>query len=348
MFRFIALCLILVLSCAAVFASDLASSVKWNGYIRADGIENAHGGIKTGATFLGSAKVVGTYEDVLQFGIIGATHTKPESSFVGSVQLVSSLDVQREIKLGNLSFLYHFSPNFSGRFGVMDMEDFFDITESAIDLRNSAFVNGMALDQTTQLASFPYPGFGALFAYMQAENYLYLGLYQGNPQHLNTVFSRGYMLIAEAGTQFPLHYEFAEDLSLKLGLWIYRPNMIPGYTNAGGMYLIAQNTWQYLHNPMEGFLQLSYSNESPSTYPFSLTIGTRMYNIFCDNKVDALSFGLAEVWISDRPNEIVLELAYAYRFWKGFCVNPDLQYFIKPSGIYPNATVFLLRLSYNF
>lgn len=338
----------MVLNCPLVFANDFASALKWNGYIRAEGIENLHGGIKTGATFLGSAKVVATYEDVLQFGIIGATHTKPESSFVGSVQLVSSLDVQREIKLSNLSFLYHFSPNLSGRFGVMDMEDFFDITESARDLRNSAFVNGMALDKTTQLASFPYPGFGALMAYKQAEDYVYLGLYQGNPQHLNTVFSRGYMLIAEAGTEFPLHYEFAEDLSLKVGLWIYRPNAIAGYTNAGGMYLIAQNTWQYMHHPMEGFLQLSYSNESPKTYPFSLTIGTRAYNIFCPNKIDAISFGIAEVWINERDNEIVFELAYSYRFCNGFCLNPDLQYFMKPSGIYPNATVFLLRLSYAF
>lgn len=347
MFRIIALCCMLAVGVSNA-AMDYASALKWKGYIRAEGIENAHGGIKTGATFLGSAKIVGTYEDVLQFGIIGATHTKPESSFVGSVQLVSSLDVQREVKLSNLSFLYHVSPNFSALFGVMDMEDFFDITEAAVDLRNSAFVNGMALDKTTQLASFPYPGFGTLLAYKQSENYLYLGLYQGNPQHLNTVFSRGYMLIAEGGTLIPLSYEFAQDLSLKIGLWMYRPNSIAGYTNAGGAYVIAQNTWQYLHHPMEGFLQFSYSNESPKTYPFSLTIGTRAYNIFCHNKIDALSVGLAEVWINDSSNEIVFELAYAYRFWNGFCLNPDLQYFIKPSGIYSNATVFLLRLSYTF
>jgi carbohydrate-selective porin OprB len=347
MLKFLTGCLC-ILSCSATFSADSLSHVKWNGYIRADGIENIHGGIKTGATLLGSAKLVGTYEDVLQLGFIGATHTKPESTFVGSVQLVTSLDVQREIRLSNLSFLYHFSPNLSGRFGVMDMEDFYDITESAVDLRNSAFVNGMALDKTTQLASFPYPGFGGLIAYTQAENYFYLGIYQGNPEHLNTVFSRGYMLIAEGRTIIPLNYEYAADLSLKLGLWLYNPKSIPGYTNARGIYLIAQNEWQYAHHPMEGFLQLSYSHESPKTFPFSLTIGARGHNIFCNNKTDALSVGIAEVWINNRPNEIVFEVAYAFRFYKGFCLNPDLQYFFKPSGIYPNATVFLLRLSYNF
>lgn len=343
-------CSILILaSSSTVYAGISNPNLKWNGYLRIEDVYNIHGGIKDGNVLHGSAKLVATYEEVLQLGLIGATHTQRQYPYTGSLQSPSSLDVQREIRLSNLSYTEFFTPTLTGIIGVMDVEDYFDITEAAAYLRNSAFVNAEAWNLNTQIASFPYPGFGALLQLKQDKNYALLGLYQGNPQHLSSVFSHGYMLIGELGTSIPVEYNDIQTCAVKAAGWIYNANSVPGFTNAQGAYVIGQVDWlaDDVH-ALSGFTQLAYSNEAPKYVPFSLTAGVLSNNIFLNCNKDWLTFGIGKIWIHNLPSEVVFELAYVIELYKDIKLTTDMQYFIKPSGIYPNATVFLMRIAYEF
>lgn len=326
----------------------MPSNVSWNGYIKLEDVSNIHGGKKAGSVLNGVAELTATYKQNFKLGILGATHTHSQSLYTNSIQNTTTLNIQREISLAELSYTYAWNQNITGKIGVMDLEDYFDITESASYLLNSAFSNAMALDQNTQLASFPYPGIGAMLELKNQNDYALLGLYQGNPQHLHTVFYHGYMAIGEVGTNITINYKTLQNLSIKAGAWLYQANSTPELTNSRGVYLISQLGWQAYNRDMAAFAQLAYSNEKPKYIPYSFTLGLQSNNIFLHNHTDWLSFGIGKVWVHNLPSEVVYELSYTLQFYNKLYLTPDVQYFVKPSGINPNATVFILRLSYIF
>lgn len=338
--------IILSLISTLTMADTLASHITWDGYLRGESISNMHGGLKTGTVFNCAANLIAIYDQQFYLGVVAATHTQNQNLYTDPVQGVSSLVVQGEIRLGRFFFETKSYNGLKGRIGIMDMEDYYDITESAIFLRNSAFVNAMALDKNAQLVSFPYPGFGAMVDYQQDSKYIYFGLFQSNPEYLHTVFQRGYMLIGETGNILSVNQFGIKDLELKAGLWTYQTRDVPNYSNSRGLYLISQIDWLVDNHHMNGFLQFAYSNEKPKYIPYSITVGTRSNNIFSSNDRDWLSFGIGKVWIANLPSEVVFELSYVHKIYKDFFITPDLQYFIRPSGTQPNATVFLLRISY--
>lgn len=337
--------------CLIISPAALASAATWSGYVKFEDVYNLHGGKKIGNVFQGAGKVAATYhifgseyvpDGIYKFGVLGATHNRSQSSYTAAIQSTTLLNVRREIRISNLSYETNLAPYITGRIGVMDLETYYDITEAAIHLYNTAFVNAMALDKNTQLASFPYPGVGAMLEARDNHDYLLLGLYQGNPQQLHTFLYHGYMLIGEAGTK-------VSHFSVKAGAWLYQPGGTPDYSNARGAYFIGQQDWRTDTNrDMIAFMQFAYSNESPKYIPYSLTLGVKSNNIFLDNNNDWLSAGIGKIWLYNLPSEVVYELSYIIRFCDNWYLSPDLQYVVKPSGIYNNATVFLLRLEYWF
>lgn len=338
------LCLILPLTAVAADAT-------WSGYVKVEDIDNLHGGKRSGSVVNAAAKIAATCnvlgfeylpDGLYKFGLLGATHTRAQNLYTAAIQHASSLDVQREMRISNLSYEQVLMPNLIGRIGIMDLEDYYDITEAAIHLRNTAFVNAMALDKNTQLATFPYPGIGAMLELRENQDYALLGLYQGNPQDLHTFLYHGYMLIAEVGT-------YKSHFSVKAGAWLSKSFSTSKYSNARGAYFIGQQDWRTASNhDMVAFMQLGYSNETPKYIPYSLTLGVKSNNIFTDNNSDWLSLGIGKIWIENLSSEVVYELSYVIKFCDYWYLTPDLQYFVKPSGIYPNSVVFLLRLSYWF
>lgn len=302
--------------------------------------------MKDGTVLNGDLRLIGTYADTFSLGVIAATHTRSQNEYTDSLQNTTSINTQREIRIGRLAYKHDFNKTLCVYIGITDMEDWFNITPAANWLVNSAFSNSEALNLTTQLASFPYPGFGAMLQYQQDNTYGLFGIYQGNPQYQKTVFTRGYMLIGEAGTTLLLHDKVLKNLFLQLGVWVYEPESIPGYVDAQGFYLTAQTDWQYRTHPMQAFAQFAYSHESPSYIPYSIILGANAQNIFCKDKREWLSFGIGKIWIHNFPSEVVYELCYIYRFAQNYYFTADLQYITKPSGIHPNATVCLFRFSY--
>lgn len=328
-----------------------ASTATWSGYVKLEDVDNMHGGRQVGNIFNAAAKIDATYnvtgaeylvDGTYRLGLLGATHTRSQSVYTGAIQHTSSLDVKREIRVANLSYEQIISPYITYRIGVMDLEDYYDITEAAVHLCNTAFVNAMTIDKNTQLATFPYPGIGAMLEMRKNQDYALLGIYQGNPEHLHTFLYHGYMLIGEAGARYA-HF------SIKAGAWLYQAGGTANYNNSKGAYFIAQQDWRTESNhDMVGFMQLGYSHEAPKYIPYSLTLGAKSNNIFFNDDSDWLSFGIGKVWLHNLPSEVVYELSYVIKVCDHWYVNPDLQYFVKPSGIYANASIFLLRLAYLF
>jgi len=337
--------------CLILSPAALAAGGTWSGYVKLEDVYNLHGGKKIGNILQGATRITATYpifgseyvpDGIYKLGVLGATHNRSQSSYTAAIQSTTLLNVQREIRISNLSYETNLAPYITGRIGIMDLETYYDITEAASYLYNTAFVNAMALDKNTQLASFPYPGIGAMVELRNNQNYALLGLYQGNPQQLHTFLYHGYMLISEAGTK-------VSHFAVKAGAWLYQAGATPNYNNALGAYFIGQQDWRTDSNrDMVAFMQFAYSNEDPKYIPYSLTLGVNSNNIFLNNNNDWLSAGIGKIWLYNLPSEVVYELSYVIRFCDNWYLSPDLQYVVKPSGLYHNATVFLLRLEYWF
>ncbi len=332
--------------------------IKWDGYLQGEDITNGIGGIKRGSVLNGNALIAGTYDlknfrpgymGKVKLGILGATHTRNQNEYTGAIQSPSYFTSQREVRISDLSYQYNFKNCVTTIVGIMDMSDYFDVTEAAKNLSNSAFTNTMALSENTQMASYPYPGFGVAAIFSKGYNEAMIGLYQGAPQHQWSVLHEGYMLIGEVGhTFFPRCYMLT-DFSVNIGAWTYQQsNRDIGY-NSRGLYVTTQAGIQVDEEiELEAFCQFGYSSERPKYIPYSLTLGVKSNNIFIGNNSDWLSFGVGKVWIQNLPSEVVYELSYVIRFCDNWYLTSDLQYFVKPSGVYPNSTAFLLRLAYWF
>lgn len=341
-----------------VNAASSNSALAWHGYILGEDISNLHGGLKTGSIFNGNTEIVAFYDlqtrfdhnALIKFGILGATCTQYQSLYTYAIQSPSSFLAPRGIKISDLSYQYNLSKKNKIIIGVMDMDDNFNITESASNLLNNAFFNTATLYANTQMATFPFPGFGAMASITQNQTTGMLGIYQGNPQHLSTVFYNGYMIIAEVDHAFNLTFSKYANYSIKGGAWLYQlsdPSIVFS-TNARGLYLITQANWITEDaRALAMFMNIGYSDQDIKYVPYSLSVGLRSDNIFFGNK-DSLSFGLGKIWVADLSSEVAYELAYATELYSGLVVTPDAQYIVKPSGFLPNAWIFMIRLSYNF
>jgi porin len=330
--------------------------IKWEGYLQGEDITNGIGGIKRGSVVNGNGLIAGVYDlrnfrsnyrGKVKLGVLGATHTRNQNEYTGAIQSPSYYTSQREVRLSNLSYQYDYKNSLTTIIGIMDMSDYFNITEASQNLMNTAFTNTMAFAANTQMASYPYPGFGAAAVYRKNCNEAMIGLYQGAPQHQWSVFHEGYMVVGEVGHTFFPRYYFLRDFSLNLGGWTYQQsNRDIGY-NSRGLYVTVQADIQL--DPEIGFEvfgQFGYSDEKPKYIPYSATAGLRKPNIFFDNCRDSLSFGYAEIWIEDLPSEIAWELAYAVKICPKLLMTPDMQIIQRPSGVHNLAWVFSLRLAY--
>lgn len=330
--------------------------VKWEGYLQGEDITNGIGGIKRGSVVNGNALVAGVYDlkslrpnykGKVKLGVLGATHTRNQNEYTGAIQSPSYYTSQREVRISDLSYQYDFKNCLSAIVGIMDMANYFDVTGYASNLLNTAFTSTMALSANTQLASYPYPGFGGAAIFKKNYTEAMIGLYQGAPQHQWSLFHEGYMVIGEVGQTFFPRYYFLTDFSINLGAWTYQQSNHDIGRNARGLYVTTQVDVQV--DPeiaLEAFCQFGYSDEKPKYIPYSVTAGVRKPNILFNCDRDSLSFGFAEIWIETLPSEIAWELAYAVNICPKLLMTPDMQIIQRPSGVHKLAWIFSLRLEY--
>lgn len=330
--------------------------IKWDGYLQGEDLTNGIGGLKRGSVVNANGLIAGTYDlknirpnykGKIRLGVLGATHTQNQNEYTGAIQSPSYYTSQREVRISDLSYQYDFKNCVTAIVGIMDMDEYFNVTKAAQNLLNKAFYNTMALSANSQIASYPYPGFGAAAILNKNNTEAMIGLYQGAPQHQWSLFHEGYMLIGEAGHKFCPHYYILTDVSVNLGAWLYQQsNRDIGY-NSRGLYVTTQADIQLDEEiSFEAFCQFGYSNEKPKYIPYSVTAGVRKVDILFENNRDSLSFGYGQIWIETLPSEVAWELAYAFKACPKLLITPDMQIIQRPSGIYKMAWVFSLRATY--
>jgi carbohydrate-selective porin OprB len=335
-----------------------ASPLYWSGYIQGEDISNGIGGIKRGSVLNGNIDLVANYplknstyfkNGLIKVGVLGATHTQNQNEYTGAIQSPSSYTSQREIRISNLSYQYTYSDNAKTILGIMDICDNFNLTENANNLLNNAFTNTMTLVTNTQLATYPYPGFGAVAIFNKKNTKAMFALFQGAPQHQWSLFHEGFMLIGELRQDFYPGNEIINNFSIKLGGWIYQQSNHKIGFNSRGLYVITQADLQIDETlELEPFVHFGYGNESPKYVPYSLTAGFRVPNIFFENKRDSFSFGYGQIWIENRRSEVAYEVSYALKICPNLLLTPDMQIIDRPSGMYQLAWVFSARLAYTF
>ena len=176
-----------------------------------------------------------------------------------------------------------------------------------------------------------------------------------DPVHMD---SGNVFMIAEVGTHWGTHARSLRG-RLRAGAWVHNGEhqRFDGTVQAGTsgtFFVFDQDLW---HDESGGERHVGlfarYGNADPAVMPVSHHVGAGMtlVGLFAPEAGDVFSAGGGFAWLSpetesDRPFELAFELAYAWPFSEWGVIQPNVQYFINPSGNeeVANAVVGSLRL----
>jgi len=354
------LCILITIIALEVHSEQNVKPLSWNGFVTVEDIYNARGGIKRGSVQDAAVQVRGVYDTEIAklwsggqftFGFFGFSQSHNQSLYTGAIQEPSNLSADNnKIIRPYLSYQQKFNNITTARAGIIDLNDYFNVTDTASKLLNDSFAISPTLIENSPIATDPYPGYGTIVEIQGEHLGGQLGLFQGNPQHLDTVFHNGSMLIGEINAHFtPSSQKNTPEFILKVGGWRYhQSNAEIGNTN-NGVYITTESIWQNCDDQKRGiFLQLSANPQNINAVPYSLGGGYTANAIFASRPKDVFSLGFSRIWINGSPRETIFEINYAIQIIDNLSLTPDLQYVVKPSGVYRNAFVGIIRLSYVF
>lgn len=365
--------LITFLAIFVTFTAYANTKSPWvfKGYAVGEAVDNMHGGIKPGTILTAAGRLTATFDTEVAgwwrggefaFGVLGIGQTHGQTLYTGAIQTPSSMNGVSEIRINDLAYQHKFYSYVMLRAGIMDMDDWFNINETADLLLNTAFDNTIALSGNAELATYPYPGFGAMTQLGDRRLALLIGVFQGDPSHQHTVFKGGQLVIAEVSTHLgpdfmpeipqPKHLGGGINTDahyiLKFGLWDYQQNLEAIGNTDHGLYVIAETNWQTINGKkLSGSIEFGLNPKKYGTISDSLAASLSVGALLACRPDDSLNFGIASAWQKGQPNaETVFEIGYDIQFIQGLVLTPDLQYITHPSGQYKNAWVGILRLAY--
>jgi porin len=322
-------------------SKGLSFSFDWD----ADAFDNVDGGLKTGYA-TDSLVSAGLDLDTgaldwwrggeFAFGVQAIASTHP-SAYAGDLQTLSNIDAPNRRQVSELWYAQNFGDAVLIRAGIMDINSFFDVNDTASLFLNSSFGITPTLPSDVPTATYPDSAWGAMAQFGKNGNGWLIGVFQGDPVNRSTALKRGAMLIAERDFQAS-----AQGARLGVGTWYRRAPAEVSPTSDWGAYA---NLEQPLPNHPDTvfFAQLGASPGSVNAVPYYLAGGVRFKNI--SDTVSDIGFGFARAWIRDYAAETSLEATASFPlFGDAFALQPDIQYILHPSGVYPNAFVVGLRL----
>lgn len=330
------------------------SPLFWRGNLYFEDISNLHGGLKRDSVVDAEGDIAVDYNTetanlwcggLFTLGGFGAYSSNDPEKFTGSVQEVSSIQVSSVARLSYLMYEQKWAEEWVARLGLMDMENYFNLTTEAYQLLNDSFSDLPTLSMNANVASYPYSGLGVMGSYHSDLVNVMAGLFQGDPQHTSTVFHEGYMAIIEVAK--PYQFKTSEEfkMTLKGGIWHYQqPNPAVGHTT-NGLYAISEFHWNEACGREWGaFLQFGASPQKINTVPYYAGLGIRSQGFFSSRKKDGFTFGIARAWLQNVKPETVYEFVYLIQIMENVAIFPDIQYIVHPSGVHPNAFAGLVRL----
>lgn len=347
---------VLILTSAVLVAAD-ASAEGWNVAYTADVIGSISGGLSERGRFVDALDVTGDF-NLQQHGLSGwrgfifieNTSGGTPNEDVGTLQGVDNIEVERQRLRLYEAWLERSWGDASLRFGLYDLNSEFNATESASLLIAPSFgiapeyagsgPSGPPIFPSTALAGRFNVQFGARGYARAAILNTSVGV-PGDPDGVDGEFGGGVLLAAEAGVA-----------GFSFGGWRYseeqpdiRETRMAG---AHGVYLMAERS---LNDP-EGtrataaFLRLGMSDGNTSQVKASWQGGVLIERVFNARPDSALSFGVAQAFLSDgfranqrdlggdaAPSEVQFELTYSDALCPRVTLQPDLQYIVHPGGV---------------
>ena len=326
-----------------------------DGFIIVEDVSNFSGGIKNGSVFNGVLHSIVNYNFLnspsnssIHIGVLAITYNQSQTLYTGASQQVSNMTAQREIRLAELNYCQNLSDWATLRAGIMDIREYLNVYDIPKEVINSGFGTNRVMVNSTAVATYPYPGFGAVLATTNDKYGISVAVFQGNPQHQSTVFNDGVFLLEEVYWNTDLNIARQPTLFLKTGVWeYYQPDPSIGYSNIG-MYFMGQIV-AYTEKQQQIYMttQIGYGNNHANIVPYSLNASITGTGFIPSRNNDKLSFGYSQIWLRNKSPEIVLEINYNFYIRDYLYVKPDLQYIVKPNGNLPNAFAGILRLIYN-
>lgn len=322
-----------------------------------DGVGDLSGGQRTGSGYVSLLQVgagvngaaiglpVGSRMEV---SALRLDSQDPSAKYIGDIQVASNIDAPSASRLNQLWYRQDL-PGTPLRvwLGLIDVNQFMDVTESAATLLNSSFGITPAISANVPTSTYPKPGYGTMLRWERGDSALHLGVFQGNPEVRKDVFHDGRMFVGEwepvgaAGDDRPL--------AVKLGAWQCHcstgPDAADLVSGWGGYGSLQARVGMRAEESVVAFLHLSGSPSSDSISPFSVAAGFDMPSPMGKRPDDSLSMGLTRMKLRGLATETSYELTYVLSLLDDVALQPDVQYITNPGGQYPDAWVFTLRLN---
>ncbi len=333
---------------------------------------NAHGGIAT----RGSTHYEGLLDLSLSFDLeklnaplpgrinmlFQNTHGRSLEQYVGATQLISNIDSLNNIT--QLSELWWevdlYESGITMRVGRQDLCDLFLTVDTASDFINSAF----GLSPSAGLPSFPAPSSAVVFMTdLSNDVSVRAGLWDAyRSNEVGILSNNGSILFIGE-----FEYRFAAPFS-----------QLPGILTAGATYetqgsvpagVIPRAYGYYFQYEQLLFREAGSDEDSPQglsafvqhfpTYssdnspfpqiPQDALAGITYTGLFRNRDADITGAGAGWVDLDQggTDQEVMIEVFYKAKVNDNLIIQPDLQYFTTPSGIYPDALVAGIRFQWD-
>jgi len=335
--------------------AGIPRALRWDASLAAEEVFNLKGGIRTGTAF-DDKLVVGISADTSDLGLwkngllrISAQQLRsglPSQKLTGDAQVLSNIAAPDSVRLNE--FWYRQDVPSHGlrlQAGLLDLNATFVTTDSAQLLINSSFGIMPTLSGDTTPSIFPKFGWGAI---AQKRGNLWTGgvaVFQGDPEARGSVWRDGYTLISEAGRLWP--GENGAKGGVKFGLWTYDGPSASGVPSSDwGAFGIGEwSVFTGAPGRLTFFLQAGVSPPKEGAFASYAGLGADWAGPFAPHPKDHLVIGIARASLRGAPHvaETAWEATYVLRTGR-LSIQPDLQYIVHPSGLYPDALVFTLRI----
>ncbi|MDH5527035.1 MAG: carbohydrate porin [Nitrospirota bacterium] len=340
-----------------------------------------NGGAARGDGYLDNKDVTLELDGETLMGINGATlffyvlgnEGGDPSRYVGDAQATSNIETDSITwKLYEAWWEQRFGGSYSAKFGLIDLNSEFDVTETAGLFLNSSHGigpdfsqsgNGPSIFPTTSLALRLSAGIGD-------SGYAQLGIFDGVSGDVNNgegtqvelhPGKEGWLVAAEAGLAQGLDEDDDRPFQkLALGYWMYTEDVAAADTVTGvpetgsGFYVIADRAFS---DRLSAFVRFGMANDS--AYGIGSYLGTGVVLTGLMNDEDQLGLGIAHAMIGDalatadptlEAAETNIELSYQTALTPWLTVKPDIQYVIAPSAdpALDNAVITSVRFEAAF
>lgn len=335
---------------------------------------NLTGGLRTGTTFMGMARInlefntgeAGLWRGGQLFAMVSCTHGgMPSQDLIGDFQVASNIEAGNHLFVQELWFRQRFG-SAEVTIGLQDLNATFVCNETGGSFLNSSFGIPSMITSNIPAPVFPLTTLG-ITAGWQVTGRLALGFaihdgsplsFESNPYNLRWRPSADHGVVTIARARYAIGPEKLSGC-IELGGYYHtgltEPDELTGtrsevFDHNHGIYLIAEKT---LHRGLNDrlismFLQAAVSPRTINRQHYYLGWGVTCHGLFSANGRDEAGFGIAHAGFCNQipASETTLELFYRYQLTPFLFIQPDIQYIIHPSGSdipLPNAMVLFLR-----